>query len=158
MKGETVMLALAAPRAAVPPHFFGISVAAACVFLTLAMLLKWKTFRKLEFLIPWFMLIAGIGFAAAFLQKWAHSLSGFGSDVVPIVGAAIPIVLAVVLLWIVVYDLWPGHPSNTVTEASALLLPAFAPEIGGSIGGFLGGVLSSIAVAGAHIVGALFGV
>lgn len=152
------MLALAAQRAAVPPHFFGISVAGACVFLALALLLKWKTFNKIGFLVPWFMLIAGIGFSAAFLHKWAHGLSGFGVSVIPVIGIAVPIVVAVVLLWIVIYDLWPGHPSNTVTEASALLLPAFAPEIGGTIGGFLGATLSSIAIAGAHIIGTLFGV
>jgi len=152
------MLALAAQRAAVPPHFFGITVSAACVFLALALLLKWKTFGKIGFLIPWLILIAGIGFSAAFLHKWAHGLSGFGAGVIPVIGGAVPIVVAVVLLWIVVYDLWPGHPSNTVTEASALLLPAFAPEIGGTIGGFLGSILSSMAIAGAHIIGTLFGV
>lgn len=152
------MHALAAQRAAVPPHFFGISVAASCVFLALALLMKWKTFNKISFLIPWFMLIAGVGFSAAFLHKWAHGLSGFGASVIPVVGVAVPIVVAVVLLWIVVYDFWPGHPSNTMTEASALLLPAFAPEIGGAIGGFLASILSSIAIAGAHGIGALFGV
>jgi hypothetical protein len=152
------MLALAAQRAAVPPHFFGITVSAACVFLALALLMRWKTFRKIEFITPWLVLVAGIGFAAAFLHKWAHGLANFGAGVIPVIGVAVPIVVAVVLLWIVIYDLWPGHPTNTVTEASALLLPAFAPEIGGTIGGFLAALLSSIAIAGAHIIGTLFGV
>ena len=152
------MLALAAQRAAVPPHFFGITVSAACVFLALAGLMKWKTFNKISFLIPWFLLVAGIGFAAAFLHKWAHGLAGFGASAIPVVGVAIPIVVAVVLLWIVIYDFWPGHPSNTVTEGAALLLPAFAPEIGGTIGAFLASILSSIAIAGAHIIGTLVGV
>lgn len=152
------MVALAAQRAAVPPHFFGITVSAACVFLALALLLRWKTFGRIGFLTPWFLLVAGIGFSAAFLHRWAHGLAGFGASTIPVVGHAVPIVAAVVLLWIVIYDLWPGHPSNTMTEASALLLPAFAPEIGGTIGAFLATTLSTIAIAGARIIGTLMGV
>jgi hypothetical protein len=152
------MLALAAQRAATPPHFFAITVSTACVCLTLALLLKWKTLNRLNFLIPWLILVAGIGFAAAFLRSWAHSLSSFGAGVIPVVGTALPIIVAVVLLYIVLYDLWPKHPSNTMTEGAALLLPAFAPEIGGTVGGFLATGLSSVAVAGAHVVGMLFGV
>ena len=152
------MLALAAQRAATPAHFFAITVSTACVCLTLALLLKWKTLNRLNFLIPWLILVAGIGFAAAFLRSWAHSLSGFGASVIPVVGTALPIIVAVVLLYIVLYDLWPKHPSNTMTEGAALLLPAFAPEIGGTVGGFLATGLSSVAVAGAHVVGMLFGV
>lgn len=152
------MLALAAQRAAVPHHFFAITVSAACVFLALALLMRWKTFNKISFLTPWFVLISGIGFSAAFLHKWAHGLAGFGASAIPVVGHAIPIVVAVVLLWIVIYDFWPGHPSNTMTEASALFLPAFAPEIGGTIGGFLGEILSSMAIAGARVIGILLGV
>lgn len=151
------MLALAAQRAATPQHFFAITVATACVCLTLALLLKWKTLSRLNFLIPWLILVAGIGFAAAFLRGWAHSLSGFGASMIPVVGGALPIIVAVVLLYIVLYDLWPKHPSNTMTEGAALLLPAFAPEIGGTIGGFLATGLSTVAVAGAHVIGTLFG-
>lgn len=152
------MLALAARPAAIPHHFFAITVATACVCLVFAMLLKWKPLRKIEFLIPWLMLVAGIGFAAAFLQNWAHRLSGFGAGIIPIVGSVLPIVIAVVLLYIVLYDLWPRHPSGKITEVSALLLPAFAPEIGGAIGGFLESGLSAVAAAGARIIGTLFGV
>jgi hypothetical protein len=157
MKGDTVMLALAAQRAAVPPHFFAITVSTACVCLALALLLKWKTLNKLNFLIPWLILVAGIGFAAAFLRSWAHSLSSFGAGAIPVIGGALPVIAAVTFLYIVLYDLWPKHQSNTVTEASALLLPAFAPEIGGTIGSFLATALSSVAVAGSHIIGTLFG-
>jgi hypothetical protein len=152
------MLAFAAHRAAVPHHFFAISVTTACVCLVLAGLLKWKTLKKIEFLIPWLILIAGIGFAAAFLQKWAHGLSRYGADVIPVVGGTIPVVVAVVLLYIVLYDLWPRHESTKVTEAAALLLPSFAPEIGGTVGSFIATALSSVAAAGAHIIGTLFGV
>lgn len=152
------MLALAANRAAVPHHFFAITVSTACVCLALALLLKWKPLNKLNFLIPWLILTAGIGLSAAFLRSWAHSLSGWGAGAVPVVGGAIPIIVAVVLLYIVLYDLWPRHPSTKVTEGAALLLPAFAPEIGGTIGSFIATFLSSIAVAGSHIIGTLFGV
>lgn len=153
------MPALAAPSAAaVPPHFFAITISAACVCLVLALLLKWKRLNKLNFLIPWLILIAGIGLSAAFLRSWAHSLSSFGASAIPVVGGTLPVVVAVVLLYIVLYDLWPKHPSNTITEASALLLPAFAPEIGGTIGSFIATFLSSVATAGAHILGTLFGV
>lgn len=152
------MLALAANRAAVPPHFFAITVSAACVCLVLAGLLKWKRLNRLNFLIPWLILIAGIGLSAAFLRSWAHGLSSWGASMVPVVGGALPIVIAVVLLYIVLYDLWPKHPSNTVTEGAALLLPAFAPEIGGTVGSLIATFLSTVAMAGAHIIGTLFGV
>ena len=152
------MLALAAQRAAVPHHFFAITVSAACVCLALALLLKWKALNRLNFLIPWLILIAGIGLSAAFLRGWAHSLSHFGANVIPVVGGAIPVIVAVVLVYIVLYDLWPKHPSNKITEFSALLLPAFAPEIGGTIGAFIGTALGSLAMAGSHILGTLFGV
>lgn len=151
------MHVLAAPAAATPQHFFAITVSTACVCLTLALLLKWKTLNKLNFLIPWLILVAGIGFAAAFLRGWAHGLSSFGASMIPVVGTALPIIVAVVLLYIVLYDLWPKHQSNTVTEGAALLLPAFAPEIGGTIGGFIATGLSSVAIAGSHIIGTLFG-
>ena len=152
------MLALAAQRAATPQHFFAITVSTACVCLALALMLKWKPLNKLNFLIPWLILVAGIGFAAAFLRSWAHSLSSFGASAIPVLGAAIPIIVAVVLLYIVLYDLWPKHQSTKTTEAAALLLPAFAPEIGGTIGGFIATGLSSVAIAGSHIIGTLFGV
>jgi hypothetical protein len=151
------MHSLAAPTAATPQHFFAITVSTACVCLTLALLLKWKTLNKLNFLIVWLILVAGTGFAAAFLRGWAHSLSSFGASVIPVIGGALPIIVAVVLTYIVLYDLWPKHPSNTMTEGAALLLPAFAPEIGGTVGGFLATGLSTVAVAGAHVVGTLFG-
>lgn len=152
------MLALAANRAAVPSHFFAITVSAACVCVVLALLLKWKTLNRLNFAIPWLLLVAGIGFSAAFLRSWAHSLSSWGAGAVPIVGGALPIIVAVVLLYIVLYDLWPRHQSNKVTEGAALLLPAFAPEIGGTVGSVIATFLSTVATAGAHILGTLFGV
>lgn len=152
------MLALAAQRAAVPHHFFAITVSAACVCLALALLLKWKKLSRLNFLIPWLILVAGIGFSAAFLRGWAHSASSFGASMIPVIGHSVPIIAAVVLLYIVLYDLWPRHPSNTVTEIAALLLPAFAPEIGGTVGAFIGTALSSVAMAGSQVLGTLFGV
>jgi hypothetical protein len=148
---------IAAPVAA-PQHFGAISVSAACVVLTLALLLKWRPLNRLEFLIPWLCLIAGIGFAAAFLRSWAHNLAGFGSSFVPVVGVAAPVIVAIVLLFIVCYDLWPRHRTNTTTAVAALLLPAFGPEIGGTVGVFLGTALSSIAVFGARAIATLFGV
>lgn len=152
------MLALAANRAAVPPHFFAITVSTACVCLALALLLKWKPLRKIEFLVPWLILIAGIGLSAAFLRSWAHSLSSWGASAIPVVGGAIPVIVAVVLLYIVLYDLWPRHTSTKVTEGAALLLPAFAPEIGGTVGSIIATFLSVVATTGAHIIGTLFGV
>lgn len=142
----------------VPPHFFAITVSAACVFLALAGMLKWKEIKKVNFLIPWLLLVSGIGFAAAFLQGWAHGLAGFGREFIPVVGGAVPVVVAVVLLYIVLYDLWPKHESNKTTEIAALALPAFAPEIGGAIGAWLATSLSWVAMSGAHIIGALIGV
>jgi heme A synthase len=141
-----------------PHHFAAISVSAAGVCIALALLLRWKSLRRAEFLKPWLYLIAGIGLAAAFLGSWAHTVTRWAVGAVPYVGSAVPVVVAIVLAYIVIYDLWPRHDSNTVTEISALLLPAFGPEIGGAFGSMLSTVLSSIAVTGARILSTLLGV
>lgn len=152
------MHTLAAPAVVAPPGYTAITVSAAAVFLTMALLLRWKRLAKIEFLSPWFCLLGGIGLAAAFLQSWAHSLAGFGRNTIPIVGVAIPVVIAVVLLFIVCYDFWPKHPTNTMTAVSAFLLPAFGPEIGGAVGRTLDTALTYIATGGAAVIGAAFGV
>lgn len=142
----------------VPPHFGLISISAASVCLALAYLFGKKPFKKAEAAIPWLMLVAGLGLSAAFLRSWIHSLAGFERESIPTVGDAIPVVVAIVLAYIVFYDLWPKHESNKTTKVAALLLPSFAPEIGGAVGHFLGSALGALAVAGARLIGAMFGV
>lgn len=142
----------------VPQHFTAISISAAAVALTLALLLKWKPLSRLEFLIPWLCLIAGIGLAAAFLRGWARYMGAMSRDAIPYLGVAIPVVIAVVLLFIVLYDMWPKHPTNTTTAVASVLLPGVAPEIGGAIGALLASALGWVAVAGARIIATLFGV
>lgn len=151
-------LSAAPAAAATPPGFFAISVSASVICLVLAWLLKWKTFRKIEFLIPWFCLLGGIGLAAAFLQSWVVKGASLVQGVVPIVGVAVGVVVAVVLLFIVIYDLWPKHPTNGLTSTSAFLLPSFVPLLGGAVGAAATSVLSYLAVGGATIIGAAFGV
>ncbi|MCW2900888.1 MAG: hypothetical protein JWO67_3153 [Streptosporangiaceae bacterium] len=148
----------AASMAAVPHHFTAISLAAAGACLVFALMQNWKPIGKIEFLKPWLYLIAGIGIAAAFFTAWAHTIMRWVVATVPVVGSAIPFVIAFVLAYIVIYDLWPKHPTNRTTEYSALLLPAFGPEIGGVVGTWLTTFLSWVAVAGATILGKLFGV
>lgn len=149
---------LAAPGSLTPPsNFAAISLAAAAVCITLALLLRWKPLNRLEFLKPWLYLIAGIGFAATFMTGWVNTLLGWSRGI-PIIGAAAPIVIAVVLAYIVLYDLWPKHPSNTTTEVSALLLPSFSSAIGGAVGGFLTKAISTLAVTTASVLGTAFGV
>lgn len=140
-----------------PAHFTAISVTAACVALALAFLLKWKPLRRLEMLTPWLILIAGIGFAAPFLASWVRYVADLGGTI-PILGAAITTVVALVLAYIVVYDLWPKHPSNKTTEVAAFLLPSVAPTLGGGVGTVLGTALSWVATAGAVGLTKLFGV
>jgi hypothetical protein len=148
-----------APGAAgVPPHFTAISVSAAAVALTLALLLKWKPFGRLEFLIPWLTMVAGIGITAAFLRGWVQHLTAMCRDAIPYLGVAIPVAIAVTLLFIVVYDLWPKHPTTKTTAIAAFALPAVAPEIGGAVGVTLASALSWVAVAGARIIATTFGV
>lgn len=149
--------AAAGAYAGAPPHFTEITLSAAAVSLTLALLLCWRPLGRLNFLVPWLCLIGGIGLAAAFLRQWAHDLSGFGATV-PYIGLAVPVVAAVVLFFIVGYDLWPGHSTNKTTYISAVLLPAFAPELGGMVGSLLGTFLSWVAIVGATALGRLFGV
>lgn len=153
----TTSAAAATVHAGVPPHFTEITVSAAVVSLTMALLLCWRPLGRLNFLVPWLCLIGGIGLAAAFLRQWAHSLSGLGATL-PYVGVAAPVVVAVVLFFIVGYDLWPGHSTNRTTYMSAVLLPAFAPELGGAAGSTLATFLGWVAVAGATTLGRLFGV
>jgi hypothetical protein len=150
----------AAPQAAavgVPTNFTAISISAAVVCLTVGLLLRWRPLRRLNGLIPWLHLVAGIGLAAAFLRTWAHQLAGLGTAI-PYIGVAVAVVVAIVLLFIVGYDLYPGHPTNNVTAGAATLLPAFGPEIGGMVGSMLGTALGWIAVAGATALSRLFGV
>lgn len=147
----------AAVQAAVPHHFTAISLAAAGICIVFALMLKWKPLKKLEFLTPWLFLLAGVGFAAAFLTSWANTAMQWAASI-PYVGGAIPIAVAFVLGYIVVYDLWPRHESNKVTEYSALLLPAVGPQIGGTVGSILTTFISTTAVTGAAVLGKLFGV
>lgn len=153
------MPVLAAPHSAVgvPTNFTAISISAAVVALVLALLLQWRPLNRLNFIVPWLCLIAGIGFAAAFLRSWAHSIAGFGRAV-PYVGVALAVAVAVVLLFIVLYDLWPGHPTNRTTAIASTLLPSMAPEIGGFVGASLGSALSWLAVAGATVISTSLGV
>lgn len=153
------MTTLAAPYSVgVPQHYTAISISAAVVALVLVLLLQWRPLGRLSFLVPYLCIVAGLGFAAAFLRSWAHSLAGLGRTTIPYVGVAVPIVVAVVLLFIVLYDLWPGHPTNRTTALAATLLPAFGPEIGGFIGYALATALSWLAVTGAALIATTFGV
>lgn len=144
--------------AGVPAHFTAISISAAAVALTLALLLKWKTLSRLEFLIPWLTMVAGIGMAAAFLRGWVQYLAGMCRASVPYLGVAVPVAVAVVVLFIVLYDLWPKHATNRTTAIAAFALPAVAPEIGGAVGTATASALSWVAVAGARIIATTFGV
>lgn len=154
-----ILSARYAPGAAgVPPHFTAISISAAAVALTLALLLKWKPLGRLEFLIPWLTMVAGIGIAAAFLRGWVQSIGGMSRDSIPYLGVAAPVAAAVVVLFIVLYDLWPKHSTNKTTAVAAFLLPAVAPEIGGAVGTMVSNALSWVAVAGARIIATTFGV
>lgn len=142
----------------VPAHFTAISISAAAVALTLALLLKWKPLGRLEFLVPWLTMVAGIGMAAAFLRGWVQSLAGMCRTAVPYLGVAIPVAVAVVVLFIVLYDLWPKHSTTRTTAIAAFALPAVVPEIGGAVGSAAATALSWVAVAGARIIATTFGV
>lgn len=150
-------LARAPSSLTVPQHFAAISISEAAFFITVALLLNWKRLSKVEFLKPWLYLCAGIGFAAAFLTAWANAIDGWLRGV-PYIGVAAPVVIAVVLAYIVAYDLWPRHGSTKTTEASALLLPAFSPAIGGFVGQVLATAFSYLAIASASILATAFGV
>jgi multisubunit Na+/H+ antiporter MnhB subunit len=140
------------------PHYFTqISLGAATVLFVFALLLKWKPLRKLEPAIPWMLLTAGIGFGAAFLTGWVHWAGGF-TKVIPIFGGILMTVTAFVLLFIVLYDLWPKHPTNRTTEIACVLLPAFGGELGGVVGVWVGEGLSWLAVAGSTILAKAIGV
>jgi hypothetical protein len=141
----------------VPQHYFAISLTAACVLFILAMLLKWKPLHRIEFLIPWLLLAAGTGFAAAFLNGWVRSLAGVTTSI-PIFGVAVMFVAAIVLCYIVAYDFWPKHTSNRTTEFAAVLAPAFSPYVGGAAGMAISQFFGWVAVAGATALGKLFGV
>lgn len=148
-----------APAAAgVPAHFTAISISAAAVALTLALLLKWKPLGRLEFLVPWLTMVAGIGIAAAFLRGWVLSLAAMCRGTIPYLGIAIPVVAALVVLFIVVYDLWPKHPTNKTTAIAAFALPSVIPAIGGAVGIAVATALGWVAVAAARIIATTFGV
>jgi len=68
-----VEILAAAPTAvqthlSLPAHFSAIAVSVAVTVLVLALLLKWKPLGKIEFLVPWLILVAGIGAAGLFLS------------------------------------------------------------------------------------------
>jgi hypothetical protein len=102
-------------------------------------------------------LVAGIGFSAAFLGGLVQQLSDAARQI-PWVGSALPVIVAGFLLFVLCYDLWPHHPTNTLTAISSLLLPSAAPAIGGVVGSTLGTALSWIAVAGAAFISTTVGV
>ena len=152
------MLALAAVAARpIPAHFTAISASAASVCLVFALLLRWKALAKLEPIKPWLYLVAGIGFGVAFLNGWVRELGSSVGDI-PVVGASALIIAAIVLAYIVLYDLWPKHQSNKTTEISALLLPSFAPFMPGAAGAALSQGIGWVAVTAAALLGKAFGV
>jgi hypothetical protein len=144
--------------AGVPANFTAITISAAAVALTLALLLKWRPLARLEFLVPWLTMVAGIGMAAAFLRGWVLSLAAMCRQTIPYLGVAIPVAVAVVVLFIVLYDLWPKHPTTRTTAIAAFALPSVAPAIGGVVGTMSATALGWIAVAGARIISTTFGV
>lgn len=148
--------ALAAVARPIPEHFTAITVSAAAVCLTFVFLLRWKPLHRIEFLTPWLCLVAGIGLGAAFLNGWANTVAGWFRPI-PYVGPVLIWVIAIMLAYIVLYDLWPRHASNGLTNVSALLLPAFSPTIGGAAGTALSAGISAVAVAGASILSTAFG-
>ncbi|MEV4672145.1 hypothetical protein AB0K34_10885 [Actinomadura sp. NPDC049382] len=137
----------------------GISIAAAVVALTLAGLLMWakRPLKRLEFMTPWFCLVGGIGLAPVFLRDWVNTLMDAVRDI-PTVGITIPIAVAMVTLFIVLYDIWPKHESSKVTYAAAVLLPSLAPSLGGSVGSLTANALDAIGNAGAHVIASALGV
>lgn len=145
-------------RLSLPAHFTAIAVSVAVVALVLALLLKWKPLAKIGFLIPWLILIAGIGAAGLFLTGWANVIAGWSTAAVPVAGGLVVKGAAVALAYIVCYDLWPKHPSNGMTEVSAFLLPAFGPEIGGAVGSGLATGLGWVESVGSFAISGLFGV
>jgi hypothetical protein len=140
-----------------PAHFGAISITAAVVCIAFAVLLRSRPLRRVEFLTPWLCLIAGIGLSAAFLSSWVGSIANLGKAI-PIIGVATGTVIAVVLAYIVIYDLWPKHKSTNMTNASAIALPAFAPLIGGAVGALVASALGWVAVIAANAIAALFGI
>lgn len=152
---------LASAHAAAPtlhtPGQTAISLIAALVFLTLAWLMKKRPFRKVEFLTPWFCLLGGIGLATTFVGDWIRTAVGWTTNL-PYVGFAVPIVLAVVVLWIVVYDLWPGNSTTKYTGPAAIALPTLSTAIGGSLGAALAAVIGAIGTTGATLISQLLGV
>ncbi|GAA4626788.1 hypothetical protein GCM10023196_036460 [Actinoallomurus vinaceus] len=141
----------------VPHNFTAISLYVAGIALVLALLLRWKKLARLNFLIPYLIILAGIGAAGAFLADWAHLLVTWGSSAFPGGGSLIAKGFAVALIYIVAYDLWPGHPSNQTTEVAAFLVPAFGPEVGGVVGSTLATALSWLESVGTFAIVGLFG-
>lgn len=150
---------LAAPAAPTvhSPGQTAVSLAAALVFLTAAWMMKKKTFRKCEFLTPWFCLLGGIGLATTFVGDWMRTAVGWTTHL-PYVGFAVPVILAVVTLWVVVYDLWPGHQTTKFTGPAAIALPTVGTAIGGALGAALTAVIGAIGTTGAAMLSQMLGV
>lgn len=144
---------------AAPANFTAISATAAVVALTLAAVLSWKKkpVKKLEFLIPWFCLVAGIGLAPLFLRGWVAAIGDMFRGI-PYVGVALPVAATIFVLFNVVYDVWPKHPTTKITGVCAVLLPSMSPLLGGVIGGSLSKMLDALAVAGAEFLSTSLGV
>lgn len=152
---------LASAHAAAPtlhtPVQTAVSLIASLVFLTLAWLMKKKSWSKIEFLTPWFCLLGGIGLATTFVGGWIRTAVGWTTHL-PYVGFAVPVVLAVVTLWVVVYDLWPGHNTTKYTGPAAIALPTVGTAIGGSLGAALTAVIGAIGTTGAALLSQMLGV
>lgn len=142
-----------------PPNFTVISVTAALVALTLAFLLSWKKkpLKKLEWLVPWFCLVAGIGLAPVFLRAWVQTAGELFAGV-PYIGAAIPVAATIFVLFNVIYDMWPKHESTRITALCAVVLPSMSPLLGGVVGGGLSKGLNGVAYTGAQLLSTSLGV
>lgn len=140
-----------------PSSFAKVSLSTSMMALTCAALLEWRPLRRLEFAVPYLCMYAGIGMSVAFLRGWIKSVAGFAADIAPIVGPHLLKMVALAVVFAVVYDIWPGHPTNSLTAIAAMLLPSVSPEIGGKGGELIEKAVGFVARIGFQVITTLFG-
>lgn len=133
-----------------------ISISGGVLALLAVWFLKHRKIQKMEWITPWLLLVAGIGFTNSFIGDWIRTgvsvLAG-----VPYIGPISALVAGLGAFAIFIYDVLPKHPTTKLTGPAAFCLPTVGPAVPGAVGTLIGTLTGGVGHAGGAILAKLVG-
>lgn len=132
----------------------------AVISLAIAVVLAWR--RRAPKVVALLALVAGAGITSGtvgrLIRQTLDTVTRLVGDLTTqAVGAAVPSVLAVVLVVLFFHDLLPRSRASRATAVNGLFLPAVATSLPGAAGAFVVSLIGMVGTLIAGLVGAVFG-